>query len=110
MDALGNKDTTIENPVPSGIGGATIPVIRKLEERVASFAEAMDGRPFSIAGFRVRNAESFVRAECDIEAFRARQGALNAVRSQEGFTFEFQSQCDVQQVEPATAKPFSVFG
>jgi hypothetical protein len=33
VDALGNKDTTIENPVLSGIEGATIPVIRKLEER-----------------------------------------------------------------------------
>jgi hypothetical protein len=30
VDALGNKDTTVENPVLSSIEGATIPVIRKL--------------------------------------------------------------------------------
>jgi hypothetical protein len=33
FDGLGNKDTTIENPVFSGIEGAAIPVIRKLEDR-----------------------------------------------------------------------------
>jgi len=33
VDALGNKDTTIENPVLSGVEAATIPVIQKLEDR-----------------------------------------------------------------------------
>jgi hypothetical protein len=33
VDTLGNKDTTIENPVLSGVEAATIPVIQKLEDR-----------------------------------------------------------------------------
>jgi len=32
VDAAGNKDTTVENPILSGIEGAAIPVIRKLED------------------------------------------------------------------------------
>ena len=40
----------------------------------------------------------------------ASQSALNAIGRQEDFTFEFQRQGDVQQIEPATAEPLGVFG
>ena len=51
----------------------------------------------------------FVLADGDVQPFRAGQSALDSVGGQEGFTFEFERQRHVQQVETAAAEPFGVF-
>ena len=52
--------------------------------------------------------KSFLHGDRDLQTFRAGESALNTVRSQEGFTFEFERQCDVQQVESPAAKALSM--
>ncbi len=64
------------------------------------------------AGFEVRTSlrrlRLFIRTDHDIQTFRACQSALNAVGGEKGFTFEFERQRHVQQIESATAEPFGV--
>ena len=68
------------------------------------------GEPFSNMEFGRRSAESIVRADCNVEAFGAGQRTLNSISRQEDFTFKFERQRNVEQIEAATAESFGVFG
>src|SRR5713226_7762668 len=101
---------------PSSSGGGVQRCWRTATKRLARFQR---GIPVSnaefgtrSAGFEVRTSlrrrRLSIRTDHDIQTFRACQRALNAVGGEKGFTFEFERQRHVQQIESATAEPFGV--
>ena len=76
-------------------------------------AQVVTAEPFSIhcqPSELVTSAatRSFIRTDGYVQTFRAGESALNAIGRQKGFTFEFQRQRHVQQVESTTAQTFGV--